>query len=244
LRRDDEVDASVTSLLDRVVPVLGTPTCRAGCDACCRHSVRVTSAEGLRILEYLARQGSNIEQRIIVDVRERAGRSGRDRCVLLRGGLCSVYPARPAACRTQLVWHEARYCDAPNVDVCTPAELLEIRYLAFLDDLIDEANGGRMPFSGELGAVLAVLDEHANAYRSGARLQPLIGRPWLENGSLQFPTGETPAQVIDTLRRIREREAERFRNRPAPLGMPRALGLTDRAGLGPFFLARPARLSD
>jgi len=131
----DGVDAAIRELLDRVEASVGSPTCGAGCDRCCSHSVPVTSAEGLDLLAHLDGLDAAVRDPALARVRERARTSKLDPCPLLSDGLCTAYAARPVPCRTQHVWHEARYCDAPDADSCTPAEFLELRYLDYLDGL-------------------------------------------------------------------------------------------------------------
>jgi len=229
----DGVDAAIRELLDRVEASVGSPTCGAGCDRCCSHSVPVTSAEGLDLLAHLDGLDAAVRDPALARVRERARTSKLDPCPLLSDGLCTAYAARPVPCRTQHVWHEARYCDAPDADSCTPAEFLELRYLDYLDGMIEEADAGRLPFSGELGLVLTFLSGHADAYRSGGDLRRELDPEFVSR--LRYPPGATTGEMGAALRRLREEEAERFRTLPAPLGMPRALEVRGRSELMPFF---------
>ena len=71
-------------------------TCRAGCDACCRHlSVFAVEAQALR--EALAALG----EPEAAFIRQRCAAAGPDApCPLLHEGLCLLYRARPIICRT------------------------------------------------------------------------------------------------------------------------------------------------
>ena len=85
--------------------------CRAGCDACCHVPVGVQAHEVLIAAHYVQTHfsPSDLEALIARAAAHRetfAGRSNFDRtalktpCVLLREGNCSIYEARPEACRS------------------------------------------------------------------------------------------------------------------------------------------------
>lgn len=233
------MDAAVAALLSQAEPAVGRPTCARGCSACCQHSVPVTPPEAQRLLAFVAEldAGRQSALRALATARLEAPALGP--CPMLADAQCTAYVARPAACRTQFVWHDASACDAPGVMACTPAEFLEIRYLAFLDDLIAEADAGRLPFWGELGLMLAVLERHRHAYRAGTDLRQLLDPRLCTEGWLKFAPGDDAAQRARALRARREQESERFATRPAPLGMPRVLRATERSSLQPIVMATP-----
>lgn len=85
--------------------------CQAGCDACCHGLVGVTAHEVLITAQFIQSQASSAELEAIIArtaaQREAfAGRGIEERmalkrpCALLRDGRCSVYAARPEACRS------------------------------------------------------------------------------------------------------------------------------------------------
>lgn len=85
--------------------------CRAGCDACCHVPVGVQAHEVLIAAQYVQTHFSPVDLDALIDRaaahREAfAGRSNSERtalktpCVLLRAGSCSIYEARPEACRS------------------------------------------------------------------------------------------------------------------------------------------------
>ncbi|HTQ02498.1 MAG TPA: YkgJ family cysteine cluster protein [Polyangiaceae bacterium] len=84
--------------------------CGAGCDHCCHEAVGVTAPEALQVYAYLRQTRSEEELNVLrLELRERSeairGLSTSERyspdhpCPLLKDGSCSVYPARPFACR-------------------------------------------------------------------------------------------------------------------------------------------------
>lgn len=85
--------------------------CRAGCDACCHVPVGLLAHEVLIAARYVQINYSPDEldaliQRAAVHRAAFAGKSNHERtdlrtpCVLLRDGSCSIYDARPEACRS------------------------------------------------------------------------------------------------------------------------------------------------
>jgi Fe-S-cluster containining protein len=84
--------------------------CGAGCDHCCHAPVGVTAPEALVIHAFLRRTRSEaelaaLEQKLRAGAAAIRGLSLEERtspnhpCPLLEGGRCTVYPARPFACR-------------------------------------------------------------------------------------------------------------------------------------------------
>lgn len=99
---------------------LATVACRAGCGTCCRVPVGVLAHEVLIAAQHVQRHFSPAEldaliARAAAHREAVAGRSNLERtllkrpCVLLREESCSIYEARPEACRS----HHSN-----NVDAC------------------------------------------------------------------------------------------------------------------------------
>ncbi len=85
--------------------------CRAGCDACCHVPVGVQAHEVLIAARHVQTHFSPVELDALITRTEAhraafAGRSSAERtalkspCVLLQAGSCSIYEARPEACRS------------------------------------------------------------------------------------------------------------------------------------------------
>lgn len=228
------MDAAIAALIAQAEAAVGPPSCALGCSACCQHSAPVTPPEAEKLLDFIAGLDASSLSTLRGRFAAQLEAPTLGPCPMLVNARCTAYAVRPGACRTQFVWHDARACDAPGVMACTPAELLEIRYLAFLDHLISEADAGRVPFWGELGLMLAVLERHGQHYRAGADLRERLDPRLCAEGGLKFAPGEDAVQRAGGLRARREQERERFANRPAPLGMPRILRATDRRSLQPI----------
>lgn len=129
------VDAAVACELERLRSEEGIiPSCRPGCDHCCRYHIVMNIAEARTLAHYIRRELS-AEQ--IADLRIRThqwhewdnSRPGRPSpiitaqtdlskydhcCPLLVDGTCSVYPVRPVVCRAHFVSSHPRYCCAVN----------------------------------------------------------------------------------------------------------------------------------
>lgn len=99
--------------------------CRAGCDACCHVPVGVQAHEVLIAAEHIQKTFSpeELEGVIARAVAHRAAFAGKTNraqaalkspCVLLRAGNCTVYEARPEACRSHHS-HNAAAC-GQNLD--------------------------------------------------------------------------------------------------------------------------------
>lgn len=74
------------------------------CANCCRYSiVSVRAAEVARIAAYLGMDEAAVVQHFTApdseSPRARTLVSSKDGCIFLKDGLCSIYPARPEACR-------------------------------------------------------------------------------------------------------------------------------------------------
>lgn len=100
----------IGALMDRRLPGAfeRTPVCQRGCSYCCHVQVEVSIPEVARAVEF-AKEHFNLEEFSALGLRARAsaeGARGKDSstypvqpCAFLVGGECSVYEARPLACR-------------------------------------------------------------------------------------------------------------------------------------------------
>lgn len=97
-----------------------TVACRAGCDACCHVPVGVLAHEVLIVAHHVQAHFSPTELEALIARAAAhraafAGRTNSERtalrtpCVLLREGNCSIYEARPEACRSHHS-HNAEAC--------------------------------------------------------------------------------------------------------------------------------------
>jgi uncharacterized protein len=98
--------------------------CRKGCDDCCRSLAavpRVTRAEWDRIVAALVALPATTSEELRERIRQSAGASRRVVCPLLdlESASCSVYDARPAACRAY-----GFYADRQHVLGCFRIETL------------------------------------------------------------------------------------------------------------------------
>lgn len=100
--------------------VRATVACRAGCDACCHVPVGVQAHEVLIVAQFIQTHFDPealeaVIARAAVHRAAFAGKTMAERarlktpCVLLRAGSCSVYEARPEACRSHHS-HNAAAC--------------------------------------------------------------------------------------------------------------------------------------
>ena len=110
-----------------------TVACRAGCDACCHVPVGVQAHEVLIVAQYVQTHFSpaDLEDLIARASAHRAafaGRSNPERtalktpCVLLRAGSCSIYEARPEACRS----HHSNNADACRTNLQLEREDIDV----------------------------------------------------------------------------------------------------------------------
>jgi hypothetical protein len=107
--------------------------CRAGCDACCHVPVGVQAHEVLIVAQYVQTHFSpeELDALIARAAGHRAAFAGLDSvgrtalrspCVLLREGACSVYAARPEACRS----HHSHDADACRTNLARGNEDLDV----------------------------------------------------------------------------------------------------------------------
>jgi Fe-S-cluster containining protein len=134
--------------------------CRAGCGTCCHVPVGVQAHEVLLAAEYIQTHFSPVELEAVIAGTSAhraafAGRTMNERaalkrpCVLLRDGSCTIYEARPEACRS----HHSRNLDGcrsnlesgvDSVDVLIP----EIRARMFAVMLAIDQAGAEAGFDG------------------------------------------------------------------------------------------------
>lgn len=141
--------------------------CRAGCGTCCHVPVGVQAHEVLLAAEYIQTHFSaeDLEAAIARFESHRAAFAGRTMneraalripCALLRDGSCSIYEARPEACRS----HHSRNLDGCRSNLETGLDIVDV--------LIPEIRG-RM-FAVMLGidqaATEAGFDSHAYDFGS------------------------------------------------------------------------------
>lgn len=266
MSRDGErYDAAIRTLMDGWEPRLGRPSCAAGCAACCRRtSVHATSAEVAQLLETLdgltARAAELREawrRRAGLIRRELASPAGGDPinavidqgpCVFLNGALCSVYAGRPDTCRAFHVWHDANFCGHPGYDMCTPAELLELRSRRFFERMRTECRAGRVPFFGHLAVMLDILDRLADEYSRGLDLRDRVDPVWMETRLVSFMQARTSEGIEAELAAAERSLGEIYASEPWPQGYPRATEAASRDALAAFPLntdwTRPAVRAD
>lgn len=108
LRFYDRHDAAITAAM-RAAPQAAA--CRSGCAPCCHYKVEARAIEVLAIRDFVAArftpaQRAALQARVEYNVAEAAHWSHVDhlthdqRCPLLVDDACSVYPVRPANCRS------------------------------------------------------------------------------------------------------------------------------------------------
>ncbi len=156
-------------------------------------------------------------------------------CIFLRDDLCSIYEARPGACRAWTVWHESSRCAETGWEACVPAELILARRMKFYRDLEAEAGLGRAPFHGEFRVMLWAMGRHGARYRRGADLRGELDWPWVSAGLLRFygAPGDR-AGISAALADERTATTELGCHEPWPFGMPRGEDVQDRSELRAF----------
>jgi Fe-S-cluster containining protein len=134
LRLDDEI---VTLGLKKHLPVVGPPSCKKGCTACCFNLVPISIPEAFMFHDLVSAMSESRQEDVLTrfvateEVLEGLGfdafslmntgdqslrqlliqysRSGTA-CVFLENGACSIYTSRPASCREYLVSSPAENC--------------------------------------------------------------------------------------------------------------------------------------
>ncbi len=131
---DDEI---ITLGLKKHLPVLGSPSCKKGCAACCDQLVPISIPEAFMIHDLVSAMPEPRQEEVLTrivaaeEVLEELSidafslsntgdqsvrqllvqyhRSGT-KCAFLENGSCSIYTSRPAACREYLVSSPAENC--------------------------------------------------------------------------------------------------------------------------------------
>ena len=87
--------------------------CKAGCTACCFIDVDVSGDEAAVIIDYCRENGIEVDKAYLTEQAAvgRKSYSSLSRCVFLKDTLCSIYPARPVACRKHWVKTDPALCD-------------------------------------------------------------------------------------------------------------------------------------
>lgn len=256
-RNSRQLDQHIQNQLDVWESKVGRPTCSAGCSNCCRHTtVIISPPEALRILEYVsdlpAEKGAFFRNRWKerMERLERQLNTGVENeqeavstllnfgsCAFLDGHLCGVYSARPDACRSFYVWHSADKCGQPNIEMCPPAELAQLRIEQFYATLLEEAEAGRLPFWGHLLVMVGLMDQHRDAYLDGADLSQVLAPIWSKTGLIHFIKPENTAEgIVSFLKREQVEYAKLFAEEPWPMGLPRVTNARDRNDLDAFIL--------
>lgn len=135
-------DAQARLLRKRLVAAGETVPCKAGCSSCCRYLIPLSVVEALRLAEELSTMPAQNRKAFALAF-NRAGRrinaAGRPptergleavsdwyanlglACPLLQDDLCSIYHARPLACREFMVTFAAELCGRGDAGACSPA---------------------------------------------------------------------------------------------------------------------------
>ena len=230
---DLSIDVPLGALLDEWTPRIGRPTCGPGCSNCCeRMTVLVTAPEALALTVASEDRWSEPAERLTIQVdaspeEARNALLEQGPCVFLDSGNCGVYAHRPDACRACNVWHEAWYCGRPDWEMCTPAELNQLRIENAYRRMLRETEAGRRPFWGYLLPATALAFQHGDAYSTGADLTGLTPEAWLRSELIEFPTKE---RLLDEM----ADHARTFQLEANPMGSPRGSDATHRQYLAPF----------
>jgi Fe-S-cluster containining protein len=226
-------DVAIEALLREWEPKIGRPTCGPGCSNCCEQTtVYISSAEALRVVEFRLPDPAHTARLQTLDLSTpstaRNSLIDLGPCVFLNeAGCCGIYEARPDACRVCHVWHPADYCGREDYDMCTPAELNELRVDRIHEVMLAEFAAGRCPFWGQLLPMTAVLAEHRDCYLQGEDLSTRINPAWLDAELIEFPTrSQLEAEKL--------RLAHQFAAEENPMGLPRAADAPNRAYLAAF----------
>ena len=138
-RQDAAIDKSIRASRQKVA-------CRSGCSTCCNYRVEARAVEVLAVRDYVVAHFSPAQQAAMVDLAARNVAEAADwshvdhharnqRCPLLIDDACSVYPVRPANCRS---FHST------DVQVCIESrqrpEDLTIR-VPYIEEVFEAATG-------------------------------------------------------------------------------------------------------
>jgi Fe-S-cluster containining protein len=138
-RQDAAIDKSIRAAKQKVA-------CRSGCSTCCHYKVEARAVEVLAIRDYVNAHFSSAQRATVLEVAQRNVAEAADWshvehlarnqcCPLLIDNMCSVYPVRPANCRS---FHST------DVQVCIEShqrpEDLTIR-VPYIEDVFEAATG-------------------------------------------------------------------------------------------------------
>ncbi len=199
------VDAQWLALEELDFPGEAAPACRAGCSWCCAQRVELTTWEVVRLSRALGShpERDRLEARIrgVADATRSFDaamwRSTPTPCALLDdAGRCSVYEARPLACRRA---HsiDASACEAARRDPASAGPIPRNATLAWnlaslvIGALEGYAHGGHAPHHHELHAALRIaLDDPDFEARLGAGEDALAPARSTDASSLPKLLGE------------------------------------------------------
>ncbi len=129
-----KLDAKVASNIEKAGHV---PSCKKGCDACCKIMTVVTIAEAMVLALEIYKKPD--WRSLLPALRESAlamspiGLTEYDYaqkrlpCVFLKDGACSVYESRPAACRYYFVVSDPLLCDASNTQTVGSIDTMQAK---------------------------------------------------------------------------------------------------------------------
>lgn len=181
----DELDRTFDAT---AATVRASVACRAGCTACCQVPVDVQAHEVFFAAEHIqlhlspqaleeliARLAAHRERVTAFAPGERD--TSRAPCVMLAGGVCSIYAARPQACRVHHT-SDAAVCDAhlidPSIDI-TRVYIPELRARMFavmlgVDATLEEAGFDERAY--DFGCALHEALTNSLCLEAWLRLQP------------------------------------------------------------------------
>lgn len=130
-------------------------SCKRGCHFCCRQNVTISEAEALVIVEYCQEHGIDMPREYFLEQLKYGWKEVASTivgwCAFLKNGECSIYPARPLACRKYYVASPPEQCDV----ITYPADkfnvgvmiytIPEIEASAFWAVVDKKGSAGRLP---------------------------------------------------------------------------------------------------
>ena len=100
-------------------PTVKQISCRRGCSFCCHMNVDITEDEGHYLIHYCQTHGIEIDEEYLVKQlplkMETHMMSPHSACVFLKSGECSVYEARPHACRKYFALFDPILCSSESL---------------------------------------------------------------------------------------------------------------------------------
>jgi Fe-S-cluster containining protein len=134
LHVDDEI---IAMAVKKQLPVLGPPSCKKGCTACCNQLIPISIPEAFMIHDLVSAMSNTRQEEVltrVVDAEGKLEELGIDayaledlneqsvrqllvqyhrsnvQCAFLHNGACSIYTSRPASCREYFVSSPAANC--------------------------------------------------------------------------------------------------------------------------------------